>query len=302
MEQKKYMSIVRLGHRTTEGVLKEGDNIIIQEKLDGANASFRKDEGGNLHAFSRNKELDEDNNLGGFYQFVQENINPDDLHNDVIYFGEWLNPHKVKYPEYQKQFFLYDIYNVKEERYVDFSMVKFQANKLGLNLIPVFYEGEYQSFEHLESFVGKTLVGGELKGKEMGEGIVVKNVDYRDRFGNQIFVKLVVDEFREVQKQRAPRDPNKPKSPEQEFVEATVNEARVDKFLHKFVDEGILNEQWGIEDMGTILKNMGGRIFEDIIEEESEMLPKDYEEKSIKRAIGKTLPKIVKEIIDKNNK
>jgi hypothetical protein len=32
----------RLGHKTTLGVLNEGDHIVIQEKIDGANASFRK--------------------------------------------------------------------------------------------------------------------------------------------------------------------------------------------------------------------------------------------------------------------
>ena len=40
MEQKKYQDITRLGHKSTIGVLGEGDNIVIQEKLDGANASF----------------------------------------------------------------------------------------------------------------------------------------------------------------------------------------------------------------------------------------------------------------------
>lgn len=302
MEQKKYMSIVRLGHRSTEDVLNEGDRIVIQEKLDGANASFRLGEDGKVYSYSRNLELNEDNNLGGFYQWVQENVDPKSLVDSAIYFGEWTNPHKVKYPSYQKQFFLYDIYDTETKRYIGFNLVKAQSEKLGLNLIPVFYEGEYKSFEHLESFIGVTLVGGQLNGKEMGEGIVVKNADYTDRFGNQIFVKLVVDEFREVQKQKAPRDPNRPKSLEQEFVETTVTEARIDKLLHKLVDEGVLDERWGIEDMGVILKNMGSRVLEDIMKEECDMLPKDYDMKMISKAIGKVLPKIVKEIIYKNEK
>lgn len=300
MEQKKYQSIVRLGHRTTVGVLNEGDFIVVQEKLDGANASFRKD-GDVIRVYSRNLELNEENNLGGFYQWVQESIDINTLVDTGVYFGEWMNPHKIKYPNYQEQFFLYDVYDTETERYIEFNLVRAQAKKLNVNLIPVFYMGEYKSFEHLESFVGKTLVGGQFKDREMGEGIVVKNVDYIDRYGRQVFVKLVSDEFREVQKQKPPKDPSKV-SEEQIFVNTTVTEARVDKFLHKFVDEGILDENWGIEDMGTILRNLGGAIFDDIIKEESDMLPKEYEEKLVKRAIGKTLPQIVKKIIDNNNR
>ena len=98
MEQKKFTDIVRLGHKNTIGVLNEGDNIIIQEKIDGANASFRRD-GENIRAYSRNHELDEQNNLGRFYQFTQtptDAFRVEYLINGWIYFGEWLNPHKVK--------------------------------------------------------------------------------------------------------------------------------------------------------------------------------------------------------------
>ncbi|MBZ4317358.1 RNA ligase family protein, partial [Mycobacterium tuberculosis] len=86
----------------------------------------------------------EENNLGGFYQWVQENIKPEYLHEDGVYFGEWLNPHKVKYPEYQKQFFLYDIYDIETKTYPSFDIVKIVALMLNVNLIPVFYQGEYQ--------------------------------------------------------------------------------------------------------------------------------------------------------------
>lgn len=304
MNQKKYQDITRLGHKTTLGVLNVGDQIVIQEKLDGANASFRKD-GDIIRVYSRNNELDESNNLGGFYQFVQENLKPDDLLDDnTIYFGEWLNPHKVKYPEYQKQFFLYDVYLVDEEDqekgyYESFHAVILEAERMNLNVVPIFYEGEYVSFEHLQSFVGKTALGGKLGDIDTGEGIVVKNVHYRDRFGNQKFVKLVTDAFREVQKQKAPKDPKIELTQEQTFVNQVVTEARVEKFLHKFVDEGILDEVYGIEDMGTILRNMNPRVLEDILKEERDLLPEQYDEKQLSKAVSRTVVQIVKKLIDK---
>ncbi|PEF71694.1 RNA ligase family protein [Bacillus cereus] len=294
MEQKKYMDVVRLGHRSTVGVLNEGDNIVIQEKIDGANASFTGGEG-NTRCFSRNKELDEENTLGGFYQFANS-LNDDELIPGYLYFGEWLNPYKVRYENYEKQFFLFDIYDLNREQYLPFSFVKGEASRLNLNLVLVFYEGVYQGFDHLQQFVGITNLGGKLGEVTTGEGIVVKKVSYLDRFGKQQFVKLVTDSFREVQQQKAPKDPSK-KTEEQVFVDNCMTKARVEKLIHKLVDEGILNEKFDITDMQVILQNLGGRIYDDMLKEESEMLPKEFEEKQIRKAIGRGLAVIVKKIL-----
>jgi predicted ATP-grasp superfamily ATP-dependent carboligase len=79
---KKYHSLVSGSKkRFVDQVLKPGAHIVIEEKIDGANASFKL-ENGELTAFSRNNQLDETNNLRGFYQWVQKNINKD-LLNEV---------------------------------------------------------------------------------------------------------------------------------------------------------------------------------------------------------------------------
>lgn len=287
-EMKKYTDIVRLGHRTTVGVLSENDNIVVQEKLDGAHASF-KVEDGQVLAFSRNTQLSEENTLRGFYQWTQT-LNPDELLGGVVYFGEWLIKHKLDYGDNMSQFYLFDIYNEYVQEYVHFSMVKDEAKRLKINLIPILYEGKYQSFEHLQSFVGQSSLG------EQGEGIVVKNVTYKDRFGRQIFVKLVTDAFREVQKQKAPKDPNST-TQEMIFVNTFLRKGRVEKLLHKLVDEGTLDEKFGIEDMGDILKNLGQRSYDDMLKEERDFLPAEYDEKALSKSVGKKLPVIVKQII-----
>lgn len=297
MEQKKYHSIVRMGHRSTKNVFNNRSNIIIQEKIDGANASFRL--GSNsLESYSRNRKLDEDANLNGFYEWVLENVNKDKVNENYIYFGEWLNPHKVKYEKYMHQFFLFDVYDTSLEKYVEFNIVKEQAEILNINLVPVFYEGLYKGFEHLESFIGKTNLDGRLGDKTMGEGIVVKNVDYIDRFGRQLFVKLVADEFREVQKQKAPKNPNRPKTKLELFAESVITVARVEKAIYNLIDEKVISKDWSIEDMGIVLRNINPILYEDVLKEESEMIPKDSKERDIKRAIGRLLPNIVKNILN----
>lgn len=300
MEQKQYKSIVRMGHRETVGMFQEGDDIIITEKIDGANASFRKD-GDVIRCYSRNNEITEENKgkmIKGFYDWVQNNISINDLEDNEIYFGEWSVYHKVKYSEENtKQFFLFDIYYTDTEEYAHYSLVDAMAEVLMVKSAPRFYVGEFISYEHLEGFVGRTDLGGTFCGQEKGEGIVIKNYSRRDKEGKQPYAKMVCDEFREMVKQKPPRDPNRPRTIEEEFVITFLTKARVEKHIHKMVDEGLLHEIWGIEDIGTILKTIGTPIKEDLIKEESDSLPKEYDEKNLSKSVGKKLPLFVKEII-----
>lgn len=287
---KKYMSVVRLGHKTTENVLQPGDPIIIQEKLAGANGSFKLEEG-EIVAFSRNERLTEQNNLQGFYEWTQT-LDANQLRSDVVYFGEWLTKHKINYGDLTKQFFLFDLYDIEKEKYIHFTEVKKEAERLKLNLIPVFYEGEYQSLEHLESFIGQTALG-----VKKGEGIVVKNVDYQDVYGKQLFVKLVIDAFKEVQRIKKPKDPNF-QSAEIEAVQSVLTRARVEKWVYKLVDEGVLQANFGMQDMAMILKRITPRIVDDIVQEEGEQIA-SFDLKEIRKVIGKQLPLLVKEVIEK---
>ena len=291
----KYMDIVRLGHKTTEGVLKPGDRIVIMEKIDGANAAFKSDDGKTVGRFSRNNELFEGGDtLRGFAGWVDTNIDPTSLIPGYKYFGEWLVPHKVKYPENRyKNFYLFDIYDEDNERYLPIDIVAFEAARLGLKMAPIFYEGEYTSFEQLMKYVGQTWLGGD-----MGEGIVVKNYTYRNAYGKQTFVKLVAEAFREIQPQKAPKDPNAVNEI-QAWAESVVTHARVEKLMLKLVDNGIIDENFGIEDMGTILKNIG--VYEDVMKEEYINMPDYYEIKDIRKAIGALTPKIAKQIMNERS-
>ena len=292
MEQKKYTSISRMGHKSTRGMFEVGDNIVITEKIDCSNASFTLDEQGELQVFSRNVLLDESNNLNGFYQWVHENINPIQLEPEYIYFGEWLGtPHKVRYEGYEKQFFLFDVWDKEFTRYMPFSVVEFEAYCLELNLVPVFYKGEFISFEHLESFVGQTALGGKIGELESGEGIVVKN------YTNQGFAKMVTEAFREVHGgSKAYKKPTE-LGVEGIFASQTVTPARVEKIFYKLIDEQVLAPDVELEDMGTILKNLVPAVEVDILKEEREMLPEDYDPKALRKSVSKRVPPMTKKVL-----
>lgn len=203
-------------------------------------------------------------------------------------------PHKIQYKEeYTKTFLLFSIWDDEKEEYLSDEIVIAEAKRLGLKTVEYFYYGKFISYEHMSSFIGKSNI---TKDPNMGEGIVVKNVNYKDRYGNQCFVKLVSEKFAEVQKQKLPKNPNI-NSKEVELIKSILTKPRVDKLMHKLVDENLLSkEDFCIESMGKLLKLLGGRVKEDMIKEESELL-NNIEDKVLCKQIGKILPLVLKEVI-----
>lgn len=293
-EMKKYTKVIRFDKGKYQDILESG-HIIVQEKLDGANASFTWNEMTNtLDVFSRNCLLDEENDLRGYYAWAKQlNVELVKKYPHYIYFGEWLVKHKLDYGSNMDQFYLFDIFDKQKHKYLPFDIVRQEAERLGLNLIPVFYEGSTRPVEELKQFVGKSLLG------DVGEGIVIKNVNYQDKFGVQIYLKMVSDTFAEKVKAKKPKDQNV--TQEELFIETFLTVARVEKFLYKLVDEGVLPDHFGVKEIPVILRELGPRLYEDLIEEEGDSLDPEFDHKRIRKCIGKKLSKQVKSLLEQKN-
>ena len=283
-EQKKYHSVERYGKSNNE--ISTRGNIVVWEKIDGSNASFKR-VGNEIQTFSRNLELTGEDGLGGFRKWVLQNIDVEKLEQDFLYFGEWSNPHKINYGDNLKKFFLFDVYDLAELKYLGIDFIREEAEHIGLTLAPIFYEGEFVSEEHLQSFVGKSMLAPD----GVGEGVVVKNYDYVDKHGNQHFTKIVSKHFQEISGVKVKEMKSKPDVVTQ-FIDNTVTQARIEKMLYKLVDEGHLKEDFAIEDMGTILKLLGNSVFEDVMNEEADML-----HKALASRFGKAVPSKVRETL-----
>lgn len=275
MNHKKFMDIERI-KETNVGGFEVGDCIIIQEKVDGSNAAIRYDsENDCIVAQSRNHILSISNNLRGMYEWSQT-LDKDKikkvLGDNLCLFGEWLQKHTVIYPDDKyNQFYAYDVYDTRAEKYLPQDIVEEIAKELGLNFVPVFYKGEFLSWEHCMSFVGKTKMGGEY-----GEGIVCKDMTKLNNPNGRtpFYIKIVGEKFQETHTHHAKVvDLNKLKADEENkaLCESIVTEARVTKILHKLVDEGILPENWGAKEMPIVAKNLTRRVFEDCMKEEPEI-------------------------------
>lgn len=272
MEQKKYMDIERLKDKFADGFQK-GDYIVVQEKIDGANFSIRYDEETDtIKSFSRKKILDFGNNLRGAWEWSQK-LNKDlikeVLGTNLILFGEWLVSHTIVYPDdkYQNAYF-YDVYDTEIQKYLEQDKVENIVNRLGLVYVPVFYKGEFESWEHIKQFVGRTDLGGEN-----GEGIVVKNMTRLNDPNTRLlfYTKIVADKFAEIKKVKKFDESKLEKRAKlQAVVESVVTEGRVTKLVHKMVDEGIIPENWDEHDMGIIAKNIGREVYYDCVKEEPE--------------------------------
>lgn len=277
MDQKKYVDIERLKDKYAMA-FKAGEHITVSEKIDGANASIRYDaETSSLAAFSRRQRLTEDNNLQGFYAYVLtlDPVKWADVTSNgrFIVFGEWLVKHTIKYPNaLMRQFYVFDVWDTEAEQYVPWFLTYQIAQALGLRTVPIFYDGEFTSWEDLYVLVGRT----EMQAEPTGEGIVIKSQDRLDNkfSGTPAYVKIVAKEFSEVHQSKPQKeiDPAKiaAKQAAEAQVETIVTQRRVEKTIQKFVEDNLIPEDWDEKSLGAIAKILPRAVYDDCVKEEPE--------------------------------
>lgn len=263
-----------------------GDDIVIQEKVDGSNASFIYDKASDsIIAFSRNYLLDSENTLRGFWEWTQQLDKQ--LLRTVIgtkykIFGEWLTKHTVVYPDDRyNHFYCFDVWDIENNCWLSQDESMAIAEKLGLTYVPVFYTGKFTKWSDINSYIGRTDLGGEE-----GEGIVVKNMT------NSNYTKLVNEKFLEIHVPKRRQITEKQQetqvqmSEDMEIAKTIVTHARIEKALHKMVDDGIIPENWGRREVGPIMKNLCKRIYDDCMKEEPDIVAQAEN-------FGKVLNKII---------
>jgi hypothetical protein len=193
----KYPKVHRLGKEETDGILL--GECCIQEKIDGANASIWL-ENGEIHCASRNNELTE--GFNGFVDYAKTHDGIQDIlkdNPDFRLYGEWLVRHSVVYNETAyKKFYLFDILidgGMDGERvtgeFLPSEDVINLADEYGIERPHVFETITNPSDEYLHSLAGHSQIG------EKGEGVVIKNLGFRNRFGEMVYAKVVTQEFKE---------------------------------------------------------------------------------------------------------
>ena len=266
--------------------------LVVQEKLDGSNASFTVDNG-ELQCFSRRKKLNEKETLNGFYGWVHENIQEYmfDFLEGYIIFGEWLVKHKIQYKEeYYKEFYVFDIYDKEEETYLSLKDMHGIASYLELKTVKTLLIAEPSHHlniltpQDIQDLVGKSNMTDK---PNTGEGIVVKYLDGKSE--HEDYYKIVSNEFKEFNRQKMKTEVKNNDS----VADYAITRPRMEKMIFRAIEEGRLSEDnIELENFGPIMKEVGQDFVDDIMEEE-----KDNMLKIIEKQIKKKMPHILREIL-----
>ena len=267
--------------------------LVVQEKLDGSNASFTV-ENGELQCFSRRKKLNEKETLNGFYGWVHENIHEYlfDFLEDYIIFGEWLVKHKIQYKEeYYKEFYVFDIYDKEEETFLSLKNMYGIAAYLELKTVKTLLIAEPSHHlniltpQDIQDLVGKS----DMTVKpNTGEGIVIKYLDGKSE--HEDYYKVVSNEFKEFNRQKMKTEIKNNDS----VADYAMTRARMDKMIFRAIEEDRLKEEdLELQNFSLVMKEVGQNFVDDIIEEE-----KDNMIKLIEKQIKKKMPHILRGILE----
>lgn len=270
----KYMHIERLGNDEVEGIL--NGTVYIQPKIDGANGQVYFDfEGNLLYCASRKVILSEQNTNQGFWNYVFDNeelfYNYFEKHPYHILYGEWLVPHTLK--TYRKdawnKFYVFDVFNNYSGMFIPYEKYVEELKEFELPYIPVIASLYNAPEERAESYLehNKFLIED---GKGVGEGIVIKNYDFINKYGRTVWAKLVRNEFKEEHYETFGY-------PEIEYAPIEM------RIAHEFVTEGRLAK---IREKIMVEKDTGwksqyipeylGRIWYEIVQDEIWNILKKY--------------------------
>jgi hypothetical protein len=178
-------------------------------------------------------------------------------------YGEWLVPHTFKgYREDAwRRFYVFDVYNDAVDAYMDYATYQPYLEEFGLDYIPplaVIKNGDYETFlKYLEGNLFMCPDGGTP-----GEGIVIKNYDYYNKFGHQKWAKIIRQEFKDAHhKAMGAPEINTGLMNEERILDRALTQAFVDKTYDKIRVE---HDGWS----SKFIPELFGRCFHDIVTEE----------------------------------
>ena len=192
-----------MGDDEVEGILDPfgGDTIItVQPKIDGTNATIWYDNG--IKAGSRKREVTVGNDNAGFAAAVSHSKEVNEFFSDPAHqgyriYGEWLVHNHVRYEEdAYAHLYVFDVID-QFGNYVP--PEEWDSLGLGLFCVPTIDQFDLKHepdpmgrlTADMERSVYRTADGGP------GEGIVIKRYgDWRNRYGNVLWAKMVRDEYR----------------------------------------------------------------------------------------------------------
>lgn len=277
MNHKKYQHIERLGTDEVEGI--DVGVCYVFPKLDGTNSSVWYREG-SLFAGSRNRKLELGNDNAGFFNWVLQNeavFKPYfEEHPTHRLFGEWLVPHTLKTyrDEAWRRFWIFDVFDDELELHLPYDIYNEKLMKYNLDFIAATHKIKNPAVEQLVKIVeGNTFLIKD--GCGAGEGIVIKNYEYQNKYGRQTWAKLVRNEFKENNKKAfGLKEQSGIAAIESVIADKYVNKVFVAKTRAKIENEMRSNGE--PVERGKLIPRLFQTCYHDLINEEIWNIMKDY--------------------------
>jgi len=304
MEFEKYHKIKILGDDENLNIFTNPDDeIIVEEKIDGANFRFYITKEGIIVFGSRGQQLTsnegEDTNVSKNFQrcinFIREKLKDKDLkcYAGLIFYGECCVKHTINY-DWEKipPYLGFDIkMNGQYENY-DSKRLMFEA--LDLPMVPLIGRPKAKQCDIIDDkIVPISKYALESAKDRQAEGIVFKNYE------RQLFAKYVRDAFKEKNSEvfgGNPKYNNELFTNNGDFVFKYLANARIEKLIFKFVDEG---RPLDMTMMGDLIRQS----YIDIIEEEwKEILLSNWtlNFKDIRKKIAVRVRAVLEQVITNN--
>ena len=237
---KKYQHIEKFGTTEVEGI--DIGTCYIFPKIDGTNGSVWQDDG-KLCAGSRNRELSLDNDNFDFLQWASSGPITSNLLRlftdfpNVRLFGEFLVPHALRTYDDNAWGKLYVFDVMIGDTYMPYENYAEMLAGYDIEYIPPIAIIRNPTYERLIGFLDRNTY--LIKdGAGVGEGIVIKNYTYYNKYGRQTWAKIVRNDFKALHAKVQPTEVKERKLIEEEIVTNYVTPALVEKEFAKIAAEG----------------------------------------------------------------
>jgi len=275
-----YQDVERLGNSEVEGIL--NGKCYIFPKLDGTCSSLWYNNG--IQAGSRRRQLSIHSDNRGFYKSTSTNIRFMKLFKEypnLMLYGEWLVLHTIK--DYLDsawgKFYVFDILKVGASTltYLPYILYEDILVKFGIDFIPCIGVLVDPTIDDVKKYLDKNTY---LMKKGYGEGIVIKNYDFVNRYGRTTWAKLVRDEYSHENRR-------KKKKVDKSFVEEMIVEKFVSRHLIDKVYAKICSDNGGWSSKFT--QQLLNTIFYDLVREESWNMVKKFKYPTINYKVLKAV-------------
>lgn len=272
MKYKKYQHVDRLGRQDCEGVL--NGKVYIQPKIDGTNSVVYLGEDEQLHCGSRTRELTIEDDNRGFCKTILENGKGllaylKKYPNRLIY-GEWLVPHTIRYyhPDAWNKFYIFDIYTVDDytedgtpighyeniEDYHD-ELDEYIKDNPVIEQIPLLAILVNPTQNEIANLLKQNKYLLPEDSDKIGEGVVIKNYNYRNKYGHIVWGKIVAEEFFGTkEKLRSKNHDAKSCEFEKRIANSYITETAIRKEFAKVL------EMCGIDSAKNITREQRGKV------------------------------------------